>query len=462
LQSPWNWNVIPRLALAISIIEDGSLKIDKFQSATGDKAYFKGHYYSQAAPGTSLLAIPAVYLGNLYLKAKFEEIIWVNESTAKITPKFIFALQIATIAVSGLFTALTGLALYYVALRLGAGLTGAVLGALSYGLATPAWGWATAFVGHPAASFFLFLGFVAALLVVESQTERRRDVLLAFLSGSLLSCAVVVDYTSAPASVLIALYALIGTCRWGRKRCLKLIASLASGAVIFSMPLFVYHFIAFGDPFVTGYKYHVIMTRVSEGFYGIRSPRIDIIAEILFGMRHGILWLSPILLLMPYALYKQWKTPGMKSMAVLILLIALSYIIWNSGYVYWTGGASTGPRLITPILPFLCLSLALLWRSAVRVLRIVIMFLAWISFLISLMSVSVSMFIQEDSNINIVAEYIIPKFLEANRLNTSVIVRLISPSYDGSSHLHLLPLYIVLAAGFVYIVWERKKYLENS
>jgi len=63
-QPPSNSNSVTRISLALAIIEDGSLKIDRFQKATSDKVFFKGHYYPDKAPGLSFTALPftaAVY-----------------------------------------------------------------------------------------------------------------------------------------------------------------------------------------------------------------------------------------------------------------------------------------------------------------------------------------------------------------------------------------------------------------
>jgi hypothetical protein len=119
-------------------------------------------------------------------------------------------------------------------------------------------------------------------------------------------------------------------------------------------------------------------------------------------------------------------------------------------------------RISLPMLPFLCLSLGLFWLRAGSIIRAELLFLFAISFLISLMSVSVSMVIQHAPRIHIVAEYLIPKFIEASQFRTSLIVRLLSPSYDGNTPLDLLPLYIILALGGLYILWELKNSQRKS
>src|SRR5207302_8294294 len=54
-----DWNQSSRLDLVLAIVDDHSLTIDRYAENTGDYAYFEGHYYSDKAPGTALLGVPA-------------------------------------------------------------------------------------------------------------------------------------------------------------------------------------------------------------------------------------------------------------------------------------------------------------------------------------------------------------------------------------------------------------------
>ena len=60
LQNPYNWNSVPRIALALSVIENGTLDITEYKPATGDIAIYKGKLYSDKAPGMSFMAIPFI------------------------------------------------------------------------------------------------------------------------------------------------------------------------------------------------------------------------------------------------------------------------------------------------------------------------------------------------------------------------------------------------------------------
>src|SRR5579863_9014242 len=52
------WNQNSRFDLLRAIVERGTLQIDAFHENTGDKAHFRGHYYSEKAPGLVFLAVP--------------------------------------------------------------------------------------------------------------------------------------------------------------------------------------------------------------------------------------------------------------------------------------------------------------------------------------------------------------------------------------------------------------------
>src|SRR5215831_4614347 len=61
------WNADTRLFLAASIVDDGSITLDRYAPYTGDIASSGGHYYSDKAPGSSLLAVPVYAFVKLVL-----------------------------------------------------------------------------------------------------------------------------------------------------------------------------------------------------------------------------------------------------------------------------------------------------------------------------------------------------------------------------------------------------------
>jgi hypothetical protein len=53
------WNQNSRFDLTRAIVEQHTLSIDAFQDNTGDKAQRDGHWFTDKAPGLSVLAVPA-------------------------------------------------------------------------------------------------------------------------------------------------------------------------------------------------------------------------------------------------------------------------------------------------------------------------------------------------------------------------------------------------------------------
>src|SRR5204862_3914019 len=112
-----------------AITNERSLRIDPFQASTGDKAVFEGHYYSDKAPGAAFAATPIVWAARPILRALGGD----PESYGGIA----FLSYLATIATSGLLTAIAAVILRDVCLALGASPGGALLAALCYGLGSP-------------------------------------------------------------------------------------------------------------------------------------------------------------------------------------------------------------------------------------------------------------------------------------------------------------------------------------
>src|SRR6185503_3693665 len=59
------WNQNSRFALVRAVLERHTLQIDAYQLHTGDRALWRGHYYSDKAPGASLVALLPVQAARL-------------------------------------------------------------------------------------------------------------------------------------------------------------------------------------------------------------------------------------------------------------------------------------------------------------------------------------------------------------------------------------------------------------
>jgi hypothetical protein len=128
------------------------------------------------------------------------------------------------------------------------------------------------------------------------------------------------------------------------------------GGLIAEIPLMLYNNALFGSPFSISYSYSDLH-QMQEGLWGIHWPNPLIANKILFSGERGLLWLSPILALTPRGWWSM-ETAGERALMILCITIFLSFWIINSGFFNWEAGWSTGPRYITPSLPFLALPFA--------------------------------------------------------------------------------------------------------
>ncbi|MGV7223151.1 MAG: hypothetical protein ACQ9MH_16670 [Nitrospinales bacterium] len=442
-QSYFNHNVISRMSLALSLIEDGTVTINKFHEQTGDKAIYKGNYYSDKAPGLSFTALPLVAVSKTLLRVYGKNQDWINK---KVNLKFGFIVYFCTVFTSGLFTAISALLIYFLSLRIGARITGAVFAMLSFGLASPAWGWATAFLGHAMSGSCLFIAFASIILLSQKPPDKRRDVLLGFLAGAVLSWAVVVEFTAAIPLAVIMVFGISKAIKWDKKRAARVLLSATIGGIIFVTPLLIYNFVVFDSPFVIGYSQIAsdAFPGMKDGFFGITYPRPQVLFMILFSPYRGIFWFSPILLIAPIGIYYLWRRPDCRGIALTITLISVYYPLLNSAYYYWEGGWSTGPRHITPMLPFLCLSLSMMWTEAGLKWKPALISLFFLSFGISLICVSVSMFSPSKIQ-NPLFDFLIPRFLD-EKLTCS-------PFKIGiSGHAALIPIFAFWAIGGIYVL----------
>ena len=353
-----DWNTASRLMLTYSLVDRGSLSIDGLQDQTGDKAFFQGRYYSDKLPGYPFLAtVPYAAI---------------RASGARPHPLNGPALAHwaadygATLATSGLLTALTAVILMGLARDLGCSPRSAVLIALAYGLATPAYVYATLAYGHQTTAFALLASF--ALL---TRTGTRRDGLRAFLAGLLASFAAVVELQVGPVSAILGFY-LLGQVA-ARSRRWDAIATFGVGALIPALFLMLYDVLAFGGPFDMGYFHHATaqFARVHsrENPLGIAAPDWGRAVPLLWGRYRGLLFYAPILALaapgwVVLAARRRW------AICLVSLATCLAVFLVNLSYPEWTGGWSTGPRLLTPLLPFAMLPVAALLADRGRAGRV--------------------------------------------------------------------------------------------
>lgn len=326
-----SWNATSRLALTYSLAERGTFRIDPYQTETGDKVYYRGHYYSDKAPGASLIAVP------FYLILK-----WMGVVSEK------FMRYGLTLLVIGLPSALGALFFYRLTgLLQGYSLRQRTLVTLSYGLGTLAFPFSTIFYGHQLAAVLAVSSFY---LLLQMKVRRNPGGWILGSSGFLAGLAFLSDFPAGIILVLLFLYGLI--IMEDRKRILFWLAGAA--LPIFFLGWYNYH--CFGSPAAFSYSLHNTYSH-SGGFLGINWPRLNALWGITFSPYRGLFYQSPVLLLFLPGIYLWWRRKNNRPEIYLALLIVLGFFFFNAGYDYWDGVGSVGARFLIPALPFLCLAL---------------------------------------------------------------------------------------------------------
>jgi hypothetical protein len=411
-----NYNTLSRIGLTVNLVQSARLDIGGFSKLTEDKAFFKGKYYSDKAPGMSFLAVPVAYLFTRFARVSSNVDLDDQGPNRKRTTLLLFS-YLCTVATSGLLTALAAAALFGFIEKKTANWQAAAVGAATYALATPTWGWATNFFGHATAGALLIIGFVLVDKLANGMGKTRDGKEIAGLvlaAGLALGTAISVEFPSAvPVAIILAYLTILNIPKQTFASALLITAAVGAVVAATQIPLLLYNDAAFGAPFKLGYSNVVGFAAMKSGFFGIRLPKLDVLGEILFGLRRGILWLSPVLVLAFAGAFDGFRREGERARSALIASIAVFYLLLNSSYAYWDGGWSTGPRHITPVFPFLALGLGLWYARASVIVRTAILALLALSIIINLMCASVTMTSPEKMG-NPLRELILPSFLRGD------------------------------------------------
>jgi hypothetical protein len=354
-----DWNTASRLMLTYAIVDRGTVTITGLDRQTGDKAWFQGQYYSDKLPGYPLLAaVP-------YLVAK--RVLGLPDHSLNQDPFRYWAADYwITLGTSGILTAWTAALLVVAARELGCRRWQAGLIGLAYGLSTPAYVYATLAYGHQASAFALFASF----LLLWKKGRPRQSVRI-FAAGILAAYAAVIELQVGPVSAILGFYLLAQCLK--RERRPDALAIFFVGALLPTVLLLTYNQLAFGSPWDMGYFHHATrqfaQVHNPDNPLGLRRPDCRKFVPLLWGRYRGLTFYAPILLLaVPGWVVLMMR--GRWAVAIVSLLTVVAVFLVNLSYPEWTGGWSTGPRLLVPLLPFAMLPVAGLLAGYTRLARV--------------------------------------------------------------------------------------------
>jgi hypothetical protein len=339
----FSWNQTSHYDLIRALNQDQTT-IDQYQENTGDKAYYKGHWYSARAPGLALFALPFYDTLNLLNADALA-----RESQAQRNDdEMVYFIGLWANVLPGLLLLLL---VWRMADRFEPGYGAAA--AVTLGLGTLVLPLSTLLFSHV---FSAFLGFAAFTLMLKERDGPPNPWLLA-VAGLAMGYAVTSEYPLFFVALVLGLYLLSRRDALTPLGVTKRAGAYIAGGLVGIVPLLLYNHYAFHSWTHLAYS---SIPRQQQGFFGISAPNLKVLATLLFDSR-GLLTISPVLglgALGTIVLYNR----GKRAEALTIAGVCLCYVGYNSGYYLPFGGGFMGPRFLTTMLPFLAVPLGIAYK----------------------------------------------------------------------------------------------------
>ncbi len=338
----FSWNQTSHYDL-IRSLENGRTTIDAYQENTGDKAYYKGHWYSARAPGLALFSLPFYDA----LKALGAEGLTERHVAPPNHPgdEMIYLVGLWGAVLPGLvLLALVGWAAE--GLEPGYGAATAVI----LGLGTLTLPLSTLLFSHV---FTACLGFAAFVLLMRERHGPPNPWYVG-VAGLLLGYAGASEYPLFFCALVLGLYLICRRDSLHPRGLLLRVGPFLLGGVVGIAPLLLYNHFAFGSWTHLAYSN---IPRQQKGFFGIGAPSLPVLATLLLDSR-GLLTLSPVLVMGGVGTWLLYRR-GLRAEALTIAGICVLYAGYNAGYYLPFGGGFMGPRFLMTAIPFLALPIAL-------------------------------------------------------------------------------------------------------
>ncbi|HEX5851898.1 MAG TPA: hypothetical protein VFY36_02280 [Solirubrobacteraceae bacterium] len=336
----FSWNQASHYDL-IRAIDHGKTTIDANQSNTGDKVFYKGHFYSARAPGLALFALPFYDTLN-FLNA---DALARDSEAQRSDDEMVYLIGLWGNVLPGLLLLLL---VWRVSERFEPGY-GAAAAAL-LGLGTMVLPLSTMLFSHVLTAF---LGFAAFALMLKERDGPPRPLLLA-VAGLAMGYAVASEYPLFFVALVLGLFLLSRRDARTPLGVLRRAGAYILGGIVGIVPLVLYNHYAFHSWTHLAYS---DVPRQQKGFFGIGSPSLKVLSTLLFDSR-GLFTISPVLILATVGAVMLYRR-GKRAEALTVAGICACYVGYNSGYYLPFGGGFMGPRFLTTMLPFLAFPLAI-------------------------------------------------------------------------------------------------------
>ncbi|NDJ35313.1 MAG: hypothetical protein GYB64_11660, partial [Chloroflexi bacterium] len=236
-------------------------------------------------------------------------------------------------------TALTGAGLVLAIRGAGWPLKTAIAGALAFGVGTAAWPYAETLFPQGGGGLGLLVAVGGAL--AARRTLDWRAALVCGLGLSLAASSVGGLWAVGP--VLLA-YLVLGV---DRRRMVPLMFAFGVGAAVAFVGISAFNLARFGGSPLTAFFSH--QTGATSRMRLLHTGT-GLIGQ-LFSTPRGLLWYTPLIVLVPFGLAK-WP----RREAVFFGALIAALLVFYSFYDEWWGGLAFGPRFAVPLMSIIALS----------------------------------------------------------------------------------------------------------
>ncbi len=344
----FNPNQVSRVHLTLAILDGGTLSIDRYLDLVGteDRSVYRGHYYSDKAPGVSVWLVPFAWM---MVGSGSHAKMTVTEYRALMYGLRVLGISIPAVvfwlACVRWFRAWAGSELRAVAV------------VLAGALGTNALVYSTHIFGVMPCAIALFGSFLAARSSRAADATRDRSrIAHALLAGTLAGLAFVLDPLAGFAMGVLGVYAATG--RPGRTLRAAVFGVGLAGPLALWM---AYNVACFGHPLETGIHHHAeraFAERYASGFHGFHLPTVEGWSGLWLSGRRGMLFLSPFLAAAVPGWVRMWRSTTARADAAVCIAVTLAVTLFATMSIDWAGGWAVGSRYLVPTLPFLLVGVA--------------------------------------------------------------------------------------------------------
>lgn len=346
---PGQWNQNARLAAIAAFVEPGTpytgtFRIDGLKDGprflTSDWAASRGAFYSNKAPGVTLLGV--VPYGVLYY---IERLAGFDATSLALTQANAFLINL-WISVFWNVVAALALVRRLPHCRLH-GRTGAILAAAVYAFATLVLPFGCSAWGHSTAAAFITLGTLA---MIDAEGPR------AGRAGWWFGLAVLTEYLAGLSLALAAVFTLAGPAASESAR-LRRMTRFVLGCAPPLAALLLYQKVCFGSyltPAPSLSNPGFLEADKVAGLFGV--PNRDALWLMFVSLNRGILTQMPVLALSAVGIWA-WLRSGRHQAVAFALANIACYALSVSSMSGWAGGGTTSMRYMIVALPFFCLLL---------------------------------------------------------------------------------------------------------